>query len=338
MKKQTIMYCLGFSLVFTGCNTKFQGPEAAVFGDGRVTHASANQLLSNNIEQIDDFELIWLLDPKFSQKIKTKKDQYGDEIELNIIYESEFEKLEDAEKVRLVNLALINANSKDEKRRNLIQDRFIVASNNRCNLYFTYLKGLSTGVNNTFGILTTILAGAGSIVTHTDTARLLSGGAAISSGTRAELNQNIFNNLTTNAIIPAIINEREKKLSEIKNHRNDKLEKYSVAMAIADAIDYHGKCSLDIGIKATGMAVNKYTDLGLKEIEKNDLKEVEKELVKDNLKDKFNSIENKTVKIIDAYAKYKSALTSYKLGSKEEKANFLTEYYRAENEFYKLLE
>ena len=41
----------------------------------------------------------------------------------------------------------------------------IAASNQRCNLYMTYLKRVSVYTNGLFGSLTTILGGAGAIVT-----------------------------------------------------------------------------------------------------------------------------------------------------------------------------
>ncbi|MCP5242923.1 MAG: hypothetical protein H6940_05740 [Burkholderiales bacterium] len=54
------------------------------------------------------------------------------------------------------------------------------------------------------GTLTTALGGAGAIVTGAEAARILAGLAGIASGTRAELNQAIFESVATSVIVPAI--------------------------------------------------------------------------------------------------------------------------------------
>lgn len=145
-----------------------------------------------------------------------------------------------------------------------IQDRLIAASNQRCNLYTTYLKRVNTYQNGIFGTLTTMLGGAGAIVTGESAARLLSGLAGISSGTRAELNQATFESIATSVIIPGIQKTRSDLLGNILKKRSQPLTEYTIEGAIADAITYHGCCSMDTGISYAQKSIQSYDDIGIK--------------------------------------------------------------------------
>jgi hypothetical protein len=123
---------------------------------------------------------------------------------------------------------------------------------------------LSTYYNGIFGTLTTILGGAGAIVTGANSARILSGLAGISSGTRAELNQAIFESIATSVIIPGIQKSRNEFHKEILNKRSKLLEEYTIEGAIADAITYHGYCSMDTGIAYAQKSIQSYDDIGIK--------------------------------------------------------------------------
>ena len=141
-----------------------------------------------------------------------------------------------------------------------IQDRLIAASNQRCNLYKTYLKRINTYQNGIFGTLTTILGGAGAIVTGADSSRILSGLAGISSGTRAEPNQAIFESISTSIIIPGIEKTRAEILADIMTKRGKKLSEYTIEGAMADAIKYHGACSMDMGISYAQKSIQSFDD------------------------------------------------------------------------------
>ena len=227
-----------------GCSSF--GPEKSLLGDNRVTAASANQMFKIGFEEFTDEQLFQLLDPYNNVQYKT---------------------LEEAEKIRHLSMAFKQANTDDTKygiaHRSQIQDRLIAASNQRCNLYVTYLKRVSTYTNGIFGTLTTVLGGAGAIVTGADTARLLSGLAGISSGTRAELNQAIFESVATSVIIPGIQKSRADLLKEIENKRSKPLDQYTVEGAMADAISYHGACSMDTGIAYAQKSIQSYDDIGI---------------------------------------------------------------------------
>lgn len=235
----------------SGCSTlgnKF-GPEESMFGGDRVTSASANQMFNSEFEGFNDEQIIHLLDPATDSKVTDS----------NIPSQSIEKRL---------NTAFYKANEypNPELHRSQIQDRLIAASNQRCNIYTTYIKRMSTKNNAAFGTLTTALGGAGAIVTGAHTARLLAGLAGISSGVRAELNQAIFESVATSVIVPAIHKQRAEILEEIQGKRGTNglsLEEYTVAGAIADAIKYHGACSMDAGIAFAQKSLNSFEDVGV---------------------------------------------------------------------------
>ena len=217
------------------------GPERALFGENRVTSASANQMFDSSFEEFDKIALAHLINPEINSADATQSADLDE--------------------------AFLKAN-KDltGSRRAQIQDRLIAASNQRCNLYMTYLKRLSSHTNGIFGTLTTILGGASAIVTGEAAAHILGGLAGISSGTRAELNQAIFESVTTSIITPAIQQRRAAIHDDIIAKRGKTMAEYTVEGAVADALLYHGACSIDAGLRQAQKGVESFEDVGLDQL------------------------------------------------------------------------
>lgn len=234
-----------------------RGPEKAWFGGNRVTAAAANQIFYPGFEGFSDERLFRLLDPEE----KTSRYLVGTTTPIP------FGRLSPSEKERYLRLAFWTANRDyDVELRSQVQDRLIAASNQRCNLFMVYIKRISTYQNGILGSLTTILGGAGAIVTGESATRLLSGLAGISSGIRAELNQATFESLATSVIVPGIQSTREGILKEIMAKRSKSIGEYTIEGAVADAIDYHGACSMNAGIAFAQKSIQSFQDVGLKKV------------------------------------------------------------------------
>lgn len=247
------LYLIIIILILSACETF--GPEKTLFGEGRVNTASANQILDKNFESFSDIGLIQLLDP---ERTVITNDTFD---------ESYYDKLTLSQKSELLNRAFLQANNSSQNlaRRSQIQDRLIAASNQRCNLYSTYLTRLSNFNNSIFGTATTILGGAGAIVTGEQAARVLSGLAGITSGSRAELNQAIFDNVASSIIIPGIEKNRAAILKDIMDIKRPKdMKTYTVEAAVADAIHYHGACNINAGIDYAHKSLQITDDVGIK--------------------------------------------------------------------------
>lgn len=236
---------------FSGCAAFSAGPEGSRFGDHRVNPASANQMFDKGFEQFSDQKLVLLLDPRSANTL-TAQDLTPAAIPATL-----------QRAFHNANTQYGRGNDKGKAHRSQVQDRLIAASNQRCNLYTTYLKRLSNRTNGLFGTLTTVLGGASAIVTGETAARTLGGLAGISSGTRAELNQAIFESVATSIIVPSIHLRRKEILDEIVKKRKQDLDVYTVEGAIADAIRYHGACSMDAGISQASKSIQLYQDIGI---------------------------------------------------------------------------
>lgn len=244
------------------CSLVGPRPEGSVFGGKRVSSAAASQMIDPEVfENFNDERLVALLDPEADcDRARPRAGTSGNTAAVPPVPPvpaiTNFD----------VEAAFNCANEKSLRRRSQVQDRLIAASNQRCNAYGVYLKRLSTAVNSTFGVLTTVLAGAGAIATGEDTARALAGLSGITSGTRAELNQAIFESVVTSVIVPALNQRREEIHNEILAKRNQPISQYTVEAAVADAIKYHGACSINEGIAYAEKSLASFEDVGLSKL------------------------------------------------------------------------
>jgi hypothetical protein len=248
------------SISLSGCSALIKETEDPLKSTGRVTTTGVHQLFDeNSFEKVD---LPNLLDPenrRGEEKIGSAAPVLNSSnlsAQNNNITHSPLEKA-------------FNAFYKypiQEQRRNRIQDRLLAASEQRCNLFKNYLKRVETYQSTTFGILTTVLAGAGAIATGTVNSRAFAGLAGITSGMGAELKEGFFSNLASQVITPGIDLRREKILKEINDKRNSNIRQYTVEAAIRDVALYHGACNINVGLEEAGVATKTFSNPGLDSI------------------------------------------------------------------------
>jgi len=167
---------------------------------------------------------------------------------------------------------------KDEKEkarlRNQVQERILAASNQRCGEYKNFLKRFDSESNIILGGLATAIGGAGAIFKAANTARALSGIAAIFSGWRAEVNADYFNNLTIQVISKGIEARRKEVYDKILEDRKADLETYQnylnypIQRAVGDAAVYHYNCSLIAGLEHAAQSIERAQNPGSAELNK----------------------------------------------------------------------
>lgn len=163
-------------------------------------------------------------------------------------------------------------NKSDDQRkfaRNRIQEQLIGASALACSQFKQHLNSFQAHGNFVLGSIATLLAGAGAITTHEQTARTLAGASAITSGVRAEFNGDYFYQNAATVITKAIDNQRNdyiRNLREVK--QKQAYADYSVEAAIADAYTLNDICSLVKGFEGANVALNIVENPGLKFISK----------------------------------------------------------------------
>jgi uncharacterized protein YceK len=139
-------------------------------------------------------------------------------------------------------------------RRNELQSKLIMASNQRCGLYLREITSAKAQTNMGWGSLSLLLSGAASVVPHAQTAKALAAGSAVATGTNAIYDQTYFNNLAVGVISAGITKQREGILTQISNKSNLDLVKYPVNRAVADALVYHSACNIISGLEAAAVA------------------------------------------------------------------------------------
>jgi hypothetical protein len=148
-------------------------------------------------------------------------------------------------------------NATDAKvRRNRIQDRLILASNDLCENYKSRMKQKQSRFNFWSGSAATLFGAAGSLIPHAATAKIFSGLAGATTGIRAEYNQDYFADVAAHVITKAISLRRATMLAEFEKNRKEDATSYTIERALADAVNYHGACSLVGGLEEADKAVS----------------------------------------------------------------------------------
>lgn len=145
-------------------------------------------------------------------------------------------------------------------RRDRLQNRLIMASDQNCTTFAQTLYGVQASTNFVLGSLATGLAGSGAITTNQQTARLLSGLSGIATGIRSEANEDFFRKQWVEAILKAIETSRNKMKTDMQASAAQSIIVYPVEAAIADAIRYNAACSLVAGMKEVNSAVSMADD------------------------------------------------------------------------------
>lgn len=147
--------------------------------------------------------------------------------------------------------------------RNSAQDRLIASSNAICRDYKNTLKRAHAETNFAYGGLATLFGGIGAVTTAVNPARLFAGAASITTGIRAEMNQSMYSMLAIEIVTKAIDKARADALKDIDLSQRKEIGNYNLERAIADAEEYHSRCSLLAGLQEASASVAQ-SSIGLK--------------------------------------------------------------------------
>lgn len=164
---------------------------------------------------------------------------------------------------------VFDAGSKGDRikfRRNRVQDRIILASNQACDDYRRHLLSTQSTVNFVYGNAATLTAGLGAILTPLATSQALAGASAIISGSRAEYNSNFYRKLLAEVVTRGIAESRDLVFTKIQENQKLDIVNYTVEQALADAVQYNSKCTLIAGLESAQAAQSFYADPGLEHL------------------------------------------------------------------------
>ena len=262
MKTVKIVLLISIFIFGSGCSAvklldKFAGVEEEI----AKRYGSKSILEKDN--KTAPVDLISFLDPDDKRKEKEKQEQKDEETnkknkekenkknELDLAFHAFYE-YEGGDKTKLA------------PRRNRVQDRLILASNDRSKEYKKVLKTQQDTVALLPALISIVAAGAGAIFTPASTVRALSGSSAIVSGMRAESLQTLYAEKSVHIITKAMDIRRKRILDQINIDRKENdLGKYTVERAISDVVEYHSACSLVGGIEEVQDALDTVDSPGL---------------------------------------------------------------------------
>lgn len=168
------------------------------------------------------------------------------------------------EALRLFGIACnVSVNEQCRMVRNSAQDRLIASSNAICREYKNTLKRAHAETNFAYGGLATLFGGIGAVTTAVNPARLFAGAASITTGVRAEMNQSMYSMLAIEIVTKAIDKGRADVLKDIDVNQRKEIGNYNLERAIADAEEYHSRCSLLAGLQEASASVAQ-SSIGLK--------------------------------------------------------------------------
>jgi hypothetical protein len=144
--------------------------------------------------------------------------------------------------------------------RNRLQIALITLSDEKCEDHKTRIVAIGATVNYTFSQLTTLLAGAGSIVAGPVGAKSLSAGAAASTAAQSHFNQNFYQNFIGPAIVREIAVRRSLMLSAMKEKRVRSYDAYTRDEVVEDVLAYHSECSFYRGLQHLTQEREKISD------------------------------------------------------------------------------
>lgn len=144
------------------------------------------------------------------------------------------------------------AGTDSEACRNRLMDHLVMLSDQRCANHKAAIEANAAGTNFAFSSLTTLLGGAGAIVTGADAARALAGSAGAVSGVHANWNESIYQKNVATAIVAKIDESRQATLEKMMTARANPQVVYSVDAMLADVYRYHDACSFYSGLMNLG--------------------------------------------------------------------------------------
>lgn len=147
--------------------------------------------------------------------------------------------------------------------RNRVQERILMASDQRCSVFKTNLQRDQSRNSFWFGALGTFAGALGAVSSGAQAAKNLAAVSGVLSGVRAEYNQAFYSNLLFAVITRGIEERRREAYRMIQQEGQTKaITAYPVEAAVKDAILYDGLCNTAAGLEQAQESIRLAQDPG----------------------------------------------------------------------------
>lgn len=152
-----------------------------------------------------------------------------------------------------------------EAQRNEVIESFMSSSNYVCGDHMKFLQQWDGNVNSTLGLSSQAAAGIAAIVTG-GAAQAAAAAAAFLGGARGTMQNAYFHNKTVGILAAAFQAERKKQRDEITKLEAKTIKDFPLSRGVEQVLNYHGSCSIVVGLAAAQRAVDQAQNPNLETI------------------------------------------------------------------------
>lgn len=138
----------------------------------------------------------------------------------------------------------------DEARRNEVVGTLLLASDRNCDIYMENLRGAQSAWRTGLGVTDVIVGAAGSMFEDGATAGALSGISGAAGSLSGKLDEGFMGGATANVLLAGVRAARAPLRASILGRFKDAYSLWPVSVAIADVMQYHGRCNVVSALSA----------------------------------------------------------------------------------------
>lgn len=138
-----------------------------------------------------------------------------------------------------------------EARRNEVVGALLLASDRNCDIYMENLRGAQAAWRTGFSVTDILVGAAGSMFDDAGTAGALSGLSGVAGSLSGKLDEGLMGGTAANVLLAGVRAAREPLRTGILGRFGAQYSDWPVSVAIADVMQYHGRCNV---VSAMGAA------------------------------------------------------------------------------------
>ena len=143
-----------------------------------------------------------------------------------------------------------------EARRNEVVGALLLASDRNCDIYMENLRGAQAAWRTGFSVTDVLVGAAGSMFDDAATAGALSGLSGVAGSLSGKLDEGFMGGTTANVLLAGVRAAREPMRRDILRRFEESYLNWPVSVALADVIQYHGRCNVVSALAAAQRAAD----------------------------------------------------------------------------------
>lgn len=143
----------------------------------------------------------------------------------------------------------VPADASCQASRNAAIAALMVTSEDLCVAHRKTIYGNDAAANIFFGTLTSLFAGAATVIHPATTKSILAALATLTNSERSLVNETVYKTMIVSAVDRKIVESRLTAATAIKARFTESVTSYPLAMAVTDVVEFHYSCSFMNGLE-----------------------------------------------------------------------------------------